>query len=147
MKSLPLWPANLRHLLSIILLTERAQFWHTSTATVLSLKYHLPGGHCQCHCTHILYISLNKYDCHIAILSYPVNMLNGYVDPPFLYICTRTQSNVINTSHHIAKYVLETNMPTQLGIQAKYLMGLYIYEVIAINHATRRTVHILSIYH
>ena len=41
----------------------------------------------------------------------------------------KTQQNAIHTSHIIAKYVLETNMPMRLGIYAKYvdLYGRWIH--------------------
>ena len=35
------------------------------------------------------------------------------------------QPTAIYTSHVIATYVLEANMPTKLGIYAKYLRDLY----------------------
>ena len=31
----------------------------------------------------------------------------------------------MHTSHFIAKYVLETNMPTKLGMYAKYLIDVH----------------------
>ena len=37
----------------------------------------------------------------------------------------KTQLAAIHTSHVIAKYVLETNMLTKLGIYPKYLIDLY----------------------
>ena len=66
-----------------------------------------------------------------------------------------TQPTVINTSHVIAKCVLETYMPTKLGIYATYLIYLFgrsihtyaRYEVTEINHVTMATVHIFDIYH
>ena len=36
----------------------------------------------------------------------------------FVHICAKTQSTAIHTSYVIAKYVLETNMSTKLGIYA-----------------------------
>ena len=47
--------------------------------------------------------------------------------PNIFHICAKTQPTTIHTSHIIAKYVLETNMPTRLGIYAiyaKYLKDL-----------------------
>ena len=64
------------------------------------------------------------------------------------------QPNVIHNSSIIAKYVLETNMQTKVGIYAiyaKYMIDLYenvyTYEVTAINHVTVGTVHIFDMYH
>ena len=66
-------------------------------------------------CSHM---SLNKYDYHIAYASHTTNILNRHKDPTLLYICALTQPSAIHTSHVIAKYVLETNMPTKLSISA-----------------------------
>ena len=52
-------------------------------------------------------------------------MLYGYIDPTFLHRCATTQPTATHTFHVIAKYVLETNMPTKLGIYAKCSIGLY----------------------
>ena len=41
-------------------------------------------------------------------------------DPTFLHHCAKTEPTVIDSSHVIAKYMLETNMPTTLGICAIY---------------------------
>ena len=75
--------------------------------------------------------------------------------PNILLMCAKTQPTAINTSHVIAKYVLETNMPIKLGIYTKYLIDSYgrsihmcaTYEVTSINHVTVSTVYILDIYH
>ena len=40
--------------------------------------------------------------------------------PTGLHICAITQPTAIHTSHVIAKYVPETNMPTKLDIFAIY---------------------------
>ena len=73
----------------------------------------------------IIYLELNKYHSHIAYISHTTNILNGYIDSTFLHICAKIQSTVIHTSHVIAKYVLEINMPTKLSIYAKHLIDLY----------------------
>ena len=39
-------------------------------------------------------------------------MLNGHIDPMFLHTCPSTQPTAIHTSHVIAKYVLEINIPS-----------------------------------
>ena len=77
-------------------------------------------------CRHLL---LKKYDWHIAYLSHTANILNGHIEPTFLLICAETQLTAIHTSHVIAKHMLETNMPTNLGIYAKYL--IYMEDVYA----------------
>ena len=65
------------------------------------------------------------------------------------------QLTAIHTSHVIATYVLETNIPTKLGIYAiyakylTYMEDVYlcaIYEVTPINHVTMGTAHIFEIY-
>ena len=71
------------------------------------------------------HILLNKYDCHIAYLSHTINILNGYIDPTFLQICATKQWTAIPTPHVIVKYVLEINVPTKLGLYAKYLTDLF----------------------
>ena len=42
----------------------------------------------------------------------------------FLHIYVKT-TTTMSTSHVIAEYVPQTNMPTKLGIHVKYLMGIY----------------------
>ena len=41
---------------------------------------------------------------------------NRHIDPTVLHMCANTQPTSINTSHVIAKYVLETNIPIKLDI-------------------------------
>ena len=64
---------------------------------------------------------LNKYNCHMACGCHITNILNPYSNQTFLHICTKTQPAEIHTSCVNAKYVLDTYMPTKLGIYAKYL--------------------------
>ena len=55
-------------------------------------------------------------------------MVSGHVDQPFFYICATSQLTKTPTSHVIARYVPEINMPTKFGIcatHAKYLMEIY----------------------
>ena len=81
------------------------------------------------------------------------NILNGHTKPTFLHVCAKTQPNVKHTSQVTAKYVLETYMPTQLGmcaIHVKYVIDLYgrfihIYvphEITAINTDNWHCTHI-----
>ena len=77
------------------------------------------------HCTYILLISMNIFGCHIANISHAAIMLNGHIDPTLLQISTKMQSTVAGTfSHIIAKYVLETNMPSN-ATHANLLMCTY----------------------
>ena len=51
-----------------------------------------------------------------------------YVDSALLHIYAKTKPTTICTSHMIAKYVPETNMPVKWGtcsIHAKYLTHIY----------------------
>ena len=47
-------------------------------------------------CTHISYISLNKYGCHIANIAHTTHMLHGHIDPTFLHMYAKLQQ-VLNT--------------------------------------------------
>ena len=49
-------------------------------------------------------------------------MLNGYIDPTILHRCATTHPTAIHTSHVTGKYVSETNIPTNIGIYAKFLI-------------------------
>ena len=69
---------------------------------------------------HTFNISLNKYGCHIQNAAHTANMVHGHVDLKGLHTYSQTQPNATFTSHTITKYVPETNMPTKLGIYAKY---------------------------
>ena len=68
-----------------------------------------------------------------------------------MHTTAKTLQTATFTTHVIAKYVPETDMPTKLGIYAKYLNGIYgrcictTYKVTAINHATRNTLHVYDI--
>ena len=73
-------------------------------------------------------------DDFIGMCMWLANSINN----PVYLECSRVFQNE-HTSHVIVKYVLETNMPTKLGIYANYLIDIYrrlytcaTYEVIAI---------------
>ena len=78
-------------------------------------------------------------------------MLNGHTDPISLRIYAETQTSAMFTSHAIANYVPETNLPTELSICQICKIcfgnmgdGLHIWatdEVNGINHVTRSNVH------
>ena len=71
-------------------------------------------------CRHILL----KYYCHIAYVSH--NQPNEWAyRPNILHIHSKTQLIAIHSCHVIAKYVLETNIPSKSGIYAKYLIDVY----------------------
>ena len=58
-------------------------------------------------------------------ISQTTNILNSYIHPTFLHVYAKTQPATKYTSHVIAKYVLETIIPTKWGIRAKYLIDFY----------------------
>ena len=64
-------------------------------------------------------MSLHKYHCNITNVSHTAIILNGQIDPASLHMCAKTQASAMSTSHVIAIYVPETNMP-QKQMCAKY---------------------------
>ena len=62
----------------------------------------------------------HKYDCHIANMSHTVIMPYGYIDPKYLPICTTIQATATGSSHIIAKYIPETNMPLRCHTYSTY---------------------------
>ena len=82
------------------------------------------SNHSQHHCAHMWHIWLNKYSCYIANVCHTANMWNGHRPNIFAHKCQN--STICNTPfyHVIAKYVLETNIPTTLGICAIYVKYL-----------------------
>ena len=61
---------------------------------------------------YIYLTSLNTYGSYIENMSHIAIMLNGYICTSFLLISTKIQPNATPTSHNIAKYLPETNMPS-----------------------------------
>ena len=78
-----------------------------------------------------------------------------HIDTSFLHICAKTQQTAIYTSHVIAKYVLETYMPTRFSIYVKYfdtfMEDVYTNMWHIWSHLNQPcdngTVHIFDIYH
>ena len=54
----------------------------------------------SCVALHILPISRNKYDSHIANMSHTAIMLHGHTDPLFFHVSATTQSTAISTSRY-----------------------------------------------
>ena len=82
----------------------------------------------HCHFTNFWHISLNKYDCHTALICHTANMLYRHIDQTFLHTFCKTKLPAIHTLHVNAKFMLEANMLTKFGIYSmytKYFMGLY----------------------
>ena len=59
-------------------------------------------------------MSLNKYDYNIANMTPSAIMLNGHIDPAFLYMSAKRQPTAISTSHVIARYGQATNIPLNM---------------------------------
>ena len=66
-----------------------------------------------------IYIYIYIY-IYFAYVSHTTNILNVHIDTTCLHVYAKTQPAAIYTSHGIARYVLETNIPIKLGIYAKY---------------------------
>ena len=81
----------------------------------------------------------HKYACHIANICHTAIMLNKHIDPIYFPISTKIKLNEAATSHIIAKYGPETNMPLKFHIymtQVNYFMctfqmntSVYIYII------------------
>ena len=103
---------------------------HTDMYAHINATYKVTGiNHWTRSNIHIYFTtSLNKYKykygCHIPNIHHLTNIPHGHIDATSLHMCAKTQPTATSASPVIAKYVLETNMPTNLGIYAIYVQYL-----------------------